>query len=171
MTMPAKCCSIGHGSGPCKLADGRVICLPLYTELCRRLREEAHDQDFTPLHKLDRFVEAQIHHRYGKDCYLCEGEIVLHLQGAPLLRKLAPEDGKGTDAYFHTECWRIYQRDKANKKRRVRYADKETMEKQKELKKPEDLAAKNAGTSPMNTGNEPKSKRPRKDEEPTKIST
>lgn len=115
------CC---HGSGPCKLADGRFICLPLYTELCRRLREEAHDQDFTPLHKLDRYVEAQIHHRYGKDCYLCEGEIVLHLQGAPLLRKLAPEDGKGTDAYLHTECWRIYQRDKANKKSRVRYADK-----------------------------------------------
>ena len=43
MTMPAKCCSIDHGSGPCKLADGRFICLPLYTELCRRLREEAHD--------------------------------------------------------------------------------------------------------------------------------
>ena len=174
MTMPAKCCSIDHGSGPCKLADGRFICLPLYTELCRRFREEAHDQDFTPLHKLDRFVEAQIHHRYGKDCYLCEGEIVLHLQGAPLLRKLAPEDGKCTDAYFHTECWRIYQRDKANKKRRVRYADKETMEKQKgesvKAAKAANLAAKNAGTSPMKNGNEPKSKRPRKDEEPTRIS-
>ena len=84
---------------------------------------------------------------------------------------MSREDGWGCDAYFHTECWRIYQRDKANKKRRVRYADKETMEKQKGLKKPEDLAAKNAGTSPMNIGNEPKSKRPRKDEEPTKIST
>ena len=160
--MPAKCCSIDHGSGPCKLADGRFICLPLYTELCRRLREEAHDQDFTPLHKLDRFVEAQIHHRYGKDCYLCEGEIVLHLQGAPLLHKLAPEDGKCTDAYFHTDCWRLYRRDKANKQRR---------EKENELKKLWILAWKNAGTSPMNTGNEPKSKRPRKDEEPTKIST
>ena len=84
---------------------------------------------------------------------------------------MSREDGWGCDAYFHTECWRIYQRDKANKKRRVRYADKETMEKQKGLKKPEDLAAKNAGTSPMKNGNEPKSKRPRKDEEPTKIST
>ena len=137
-----------HGSGPSKLADGRVICLPLYAELCRRLREEAHDQDFTPLSKLDRFVDAQIHHRYGKHCFICEGEIALHLQGAPLLRKLAPEDGKCTDAYFHTECWRLYQRDKANERRRVRYADKETLEKQKEgsveAGKAANLAAKNA---------------------------
>ena len=70
-----------------------------------------------------------------------------------MLRKLAPEDGNGTDAYFHTACWRIYQRDKANKKRRVRYADKETMEKQKEesvkAAMAANLAAKNAGTSPM----------------------
>ena len=176
MTMPATCCSMEE-SGPFKLADGRVICSPLYTELCRRLREEAVNQDFTPLSKLDRFVDAQIHYRYGKHCHLCEGEIVLHLQGAPLLRKLAPEDGKFskcTDAYFHTECWRLYQRDKTNKRRRVRYADKETMEKQKEesvkAAKAANLAAKNAGTSPMKNGNEPKSKRPRKDEEPTRIS-
>ena len=153
------------------LADGRVICSGLYTELRRRLRREAVEEDFTPISRLDGFVKAEIHHRYGKHCFLCEGEIVLHLQGAPLLRKLAPEDGKCTDAYFHTECWRLYQRDKANKRRCVRYADKETMETQKELKKTEDLAAKNAGTSPMKNGNEPKSKRPRKDEEPTKIST
>ena len=151
--------------GPFKLVDGRVICTPLYTELCRRLGEEAVEQNFTPLSKLERYIDARIHHRYGKHCYLCEGEIVLHLQGAPLLRKLAPEEGRCTDAYFHTECWRLYQRDKANKQHRVRYADKETMEKQKGLKNPEDLAAKNAGTSPMNTGNEPKSKRPRKDED------
>ena len=91
-----------------------------------------------------------------------------------MLRKLAPEDGKCIDAYFHTDCWWRYKRDKANKRRRVRYADKETMEKQKEesvkAAKAANLAAKNAGTSPMNTGNEPKSKRPRKDEEPTRIS-
>ena len=178
MTMPATCCSMAEsGPGRFMLADGRVICSGLYTELRRRLRREAVEEDFTPISRLDGFVKAEIHHRYGKHCFLCEGEIVLHLQGAPLLRKLAPEDGKFskcTDAYFHTDCWWRCQRDKANKRRRVRYADKETMGKQKEesvrAAKAANLAAKNAGTSPMNTGNEPKSKRPRKDEEPTRIS-
>ena len=87
---------------------------------------------------------------------------------------MSREDGWGCDAYFHTECWRIYQRDKANKRRCVRYADKDSMEKQKgesvKAAKAANLAAKNAGTSPMKNGNEPKSKRPRKDEEPTRIS-
>ena len=106
--------------------------------------------------------------------FLCEGEIVLHFQGSPYLHKLALEDGKSMPSYFHTDCWWRYKRDKANKRRRVRYADTETMEKQKEesvkAAKAANHAAKNAGTSPMNTGNEPKSKRPRKDEEPTRIS-
>ena len=132
------------------------------------------EEDFTPISRLDAFVVEEIHYRYGKHCFLCKGEIVLHFQGSPLLRKLAPEDGKCIDAYFYTDCWWHYKRDKANKRRRVRYADKETMEKQKEesvkAAKAANLAAKNAGTSPMNTGNEPKSKRPRKDEEPTRIS-
>ena len=142
------------------LADGRVICSGLYTELRRRLRREAVEEDFTPISRLDGFINAEIHHRYGKHCFLCEGEIVLHFQGSPLLRKLAPEDGKCIDAYFHTDCWWRYKRDKANKRRRVRYADTETMEKQKEesvkAAMAANLAAKNAGTSPMKTGKEPK---------------
>ena len=161
MTMPATCCSMAEsGPGRFMLADGRVICSCLYTELHRRLRREAVEEDFTPISSLDGFVKAEIHHRYGKQCFLCEGENVLHFQGSPLLRKLAPEDGKCIDAYFHTDCWWRYKRDKANKRRRVRYADTETMEKQKEesvkAAMAASIAAKNAGTSPMKIGKEPK---------------
>ena len=72
---------------------------------------------------LARRIKQIIWTQYGRRCHICVQIVDIHFDEEPILRKLATADlPQGMEAdrgfYMHQACWRRYQRDRTNARRR-----------------------------------------------------
>ena len=86
---------------------------------------------------MDADLRRIIKYQYGRKCTLCKAFIDIQLQCQPHYRPIrlsdvpdppsqpSDDDDEPRQRPFHMYCWWIYQRDTANKKRRLRYHAKQ----------------------------------------------
>ena len=86
---------------------------------------------------MDAYLRRIIKYQYGRRCTLCKAFIDIRLQEQPHYRPIplsdvpnppsqpSDDDDEPRQRPFHMDCWWIYQRDTANKKRRNRYHAKQ----------------------------------------------
>ena len=105
-----------------------------------RLYEQSDFYELNPRRKenwMDGYLRRIIKYQYGRRCTLCKAFIDIRLECQPHYRPIRLSDVPDPDSEpsddddeprqrpFHMECWWIYQRDTANKKRRLRYHAKQ----------------------------------------------
>ena len=105
-----------------------------------RLYEQSDFYELNPRRKenwMDGYLRRIIKYQYGRRCTLCKAFIDIRLQCQPHYRPIRLSDVPNPDSEpsddddeprqrpFHMDCWWIYQRDTANKKRRLRYHAKQ----------------------------------------------
>ena len=90
-----------------------------------RLQAEAMDRDWGDGKYLTRKIKALVKLLYGKKCWVCKEQITVYFDGSqPILRPVHPDDTDGKQHPLHreifcAECWRNYQRQTYNKRRRI----------------------------------------------------
>ena len=113
--------------------DGVPLGADRCAEIRLRLREEAEADNEADGPALRRRINNFISNQHGRTCWLCKKEIALHfgIEANPLHRRLAPDDITAQDedckAWWHGDCWKVYQRDKTNKRRRTRYNEEQQL--------------------------------------------
>ena len=87
--------------------------------------------------RMPDYLRRIIKYQYGRKCTLCKAFIDIRLQQQPHYRPIrlsdvpdppsqpSDDDDEPRHRPFHMDCWWIYQRDTANKKRRLRYHAKQ----------------------------------------------
>ena len=114
-------------AGTKRLQDGTLLPMSTFNSEVLRLFDEAIAQPAPrPSNKwIVRRIKRSIPTLYGHTCCQCNQPIIMEWNGQPCWRELTLEDqhrhGLTTHAHFHTDCWRIYQREKAKTRRRTRY--------------------------------------------------
>ena len=104
-----------------RLQDGTPLPMSTYKSEMLRLMTQAADKGDFKLGKkwLNHRLKRDILTLYGRTCWRCQREILMHWKEQPICRELAYSDRAGsTNAYFHTDCWKIYRRLKTKKRRR-----------------------------------------------------
>ena len=112
--------------GAIQLADGGLLPMSTYnSELTRLLSEALSAPQPRPKDKwIQHRIARDIPNMYGHTCHRCNKRITMHWNGQPCKRKLMTEDqyqhGLTTHGFFHTDCWRIYQKEKKKQRRQMR---------------------------------------------------
>ena len=116
-------------AGTVHLADGGLLPMSTFNSEVLRLLDEALSAPSWMRRPSDKWIKRRIiqdiQSRYGHTCHECLQPIIIHWNGQPCWRELMTGDqyrhGLTTHAFFHTDCWRPYQKLKRNKTRRSRY--------------------------------------------------